>query len=115
MSVEQVRLLIPDVDEDDYIFTDEQIEGYLSMARGGSVLRAAALAVRAIANNQALLLKVIRTDDLQTNGAQVAEALRKNANDLENRADGEDDADAEDFFMVAPFEYRLDDPWRNWV
>lgn len=115
MSVEQVRLLIPDVVEEDYIFTDEQIQGYLDIARGGSVLRAAALAVRAIANNQVLLLKVIRTDDLQTNGAQVADALRKSANDLEARADGADDADAEDFFMVAPFEYRWDDPWQNWV
>lgn len=115
MSIAQVRLLIPDVDTEDPIFTDEQIESYIAMARGGSVLRAAALAMRAIANNQLLLLKVVRTDDLQVDGAKVADALRKSANDLESQADGADDADAEDFFMVAPFEYRLDDPWRNWV
>ena len=115
MSVEQVRLLIPDVDTADLIFTDEQIEGYLGIARGGSVLRAAALAMRAIANNQVLLLKVVRTDDLQTDGAKVSDALRKSANDLEAQADGADDSDAEDFYMVAPFDYRLDDPWRDWV
>ena len=106
----QVRLLIPDTATDDgtdqgsYVFSDDQIAAFLSIA-GGNILRAAAHAMVALANDQALLLKHIRTYDLAVNGPMVAEALRKSAEGLRAEADKVEDAEnLEDAFMVVNFE-----------
>lgn len=101
----QVRLLIPDVapvtqgrlpdSVPVLIFTDEQIESFLAM-NGGNVKRAAADAIDTVATDEALLSKVIKTEDLQTDGAKLLEALRKRAAALRSSAD-EDDARDHDF------------------
>lgn len=110
--VGQVRNLIPDVDESDPIFSDERIEAFLGTV-GGNVLRAAALAMRAIANEVNLILKYVKTDDLNTNGPAVAAELRQNADRFDKAADAAAGSDAGDFFEVIPFDYSLEDPWAS--
>lgn len=91
-TVSIIRTLIPDkeqVFEGDYLFSIEDIADFYTVA-GGSALRAAAFAKIAIGDSEALISKVIKTQDLSTNGAQVAEAFRKSAETLLKRADEED-------------------------
>ncbi|MCI4012373.1 hypothetical protein [Brevibacterium sp. ZH18] len=99
--VQQVRLLIADLDAgENQIFSDDQLEGFLSITRQ-SVKRAAADALDAIASSEALTSKVITTQDRSADGAKVADALRKHAAALRGRAKEEEDAeDDEPFFMA---------------
>lgn len=100
-DIGKVRLLIPDVElldnpqdfsaDPEYMFNDNQINGFISIG-GGSVLRAAAYAVDAIATNEALTLLVIKTDDKATDGAKLSSALREKAKALHAQADAEDGA-----------------------
>lgn len=80
----RVRLLISDT-ADEPIFEDEEIDAFLDLT-GSSVYRAAATALRAIAGNEAQVLKRIRLLDLDTDGAVVSEALRKLAADYDAEA-----------------------------
>ncbi|MEV7962407.1 hypothetical protein [Oerskovia paurometabola] len=99
----QVRLLISDVSTDPakVILSDGMIAGYLhrwGITDGGTkdylrgpVGRAAADALDAIATSEALVSKVIRTGDgVSTDGAKVADALRKQAVALRAQADKDD-------------------------
>lgn len=102
----QVRLLIPDTATDDgtvdgsYVFSDDQITGFLAIA-SGNILRAAAHAMVALANDSALVLKHIRTYDLAVNGPAVADALRKSAAELRDEADKTDDKEGmDDAFQI---------------
>lgn len=107
----QVRLLISDVGAIP-VLSDDQIKGYL--ARWGlaptdaptervGIARAAADALDAIATSEALISKVIRTQDLQTNGAETAAALRAHAKSLRDRADQDEFDDDGTFFGVSEF------------
>jgi hypothetical protein len=107
----QVRLLIADL-SDPPIMDDLMLEGYLSMhdyvlgepdsiGRPG-IWRAAADALDAIATSEVLTSKVIRTQDLSTDGTKVADALRKQATALRQKAD-KADAEADSFFEIIPF------------
>lgn len=97
----QVRLLINDVD-DTRVFTDGEIAAFLAM-EDGHVKRAAAQALDTIADNEALVGKAIRTQDLATDGAKVADSLRKRAAELRRQADNdEDNADDGAFFEFIP-------------
>lgn len=92
-EVGQVRLLISDVggeDKKDFIFEDNEIEAFLAMA--GGVMLAAAQALRTIAANTAMVLKVIKFMELATDGAKTADALLKTADKFEERAE-EDEED----------------------
>lgn len=101
----QVRLLIPDTATDDgtpsgsYVFTDDQIEAFLEVGKG-NILRSAAYAMLALANNEALILKHVKSYDLQVSGPAVADALRKNAGELMARAREEDDEANEGAFQI---------------
>lgn len=102
----QVRLLIPDTaqdENDEYIFTDGQIAAFLSIYKD-NIKRAAAQALDVLATDTALLLKVVRTDDLQVDGVKVAAELRARAKSLREDADADDyeDAAAEGFQVVYP-------------
>lgn len=93
-TIGQVRLLIPDVDEDNLLFTDPQVSGFLTL-EGESVRLAAAQALDVIASNEAMISKVIRTQNLQTDGAKLAQALMARATSLRQQAAegyGDDDA-----------------------
>lgn len=73
----KVRLLIGDTDTDDVdrqIFSDAEISAFLAM-QSGVVALAAADALEAIATRQALILKVVKIGDRQTDGAKLSDAL----------------------------------------
>lgn len=112
----QVRLLVSDVNEANFILTDEMVAGYLArygveptgpVTPRAPINRAAADALDAIASSEALVSKVMQTvDGLQTDGAKVANSLRTRADSLRRQADREDDmtVDGEDaYFGVVPF------------
>lgn len=89
---DQVRLLISDVGGDDgsFIFSDTEVLTFLTM-RNQDVFLAAALALRTMAGNEALVSKAITFLELKTNGPAVAEAFRNLANDYEQLAEDESD------------------------
>jgi hypothetical protein len=99
MAIPEVRALIPDLDTTDPIFTDDEITLYLTLFANNS-LRAAAVAILAVANNEALLKKM-HTDDLGFDGPAGADALRKNAMALLAEADRQDGALADEAFIIA--------------
>jgi hypothetical protein len=85
-DVDTVRLLIADLpaDEDDRLFTDDEIQAFLDLE--GGVRRASAQALDTIATSEVLVSKVIKTQDLTTDGAKVAAELRARAADLRRQA-----------------------------
>lgn len=92
--IRQIRTLIADVATPPLI-DDQTLQTYLEMqgwedGARWAVKRAAADALEAIATSEVLTSKVIRTQDLSTDGAKVADALRKQAESLRSRADDED-------------------------
>lgn len=95
----RVRLLIADTDVNNLVLDDEQILGFLEI-HGGNVKRAAAAALDTIASSEALLSKKIRTQDRQTDGPAVADALRAHAKALRAEADAEDTQEEESFFLL---------------
>lgn len=109
----QIRALIPDVEQVDYsdsgvseyMFSDAHLRGLHTIASGeGSarIYRAAASALRALAVSEGLIQKVIRTEDLQTDGAKLASALLAGAKQLEDRADSAEE-DSE-IMMIVDFQ-----------
>ncbi|MGP9528149.1 hypothetical protein [Glutamicibacter sp. AOP5-A2-18] len=92
--IKYVRVLIADMATPPLI-DDQTLQTYLEMqgwedGARWAVYRAAADALEAIAVSEVLVSKVIRTQDLSTDGAKVADALRKLAETLRSRADDED-------------------------
>lgn len=90
----EVRLLISDVSEPP-IFSDAEIQAFLAL-RKNNATRAAASALMAIAANEALLYKYLRTDDLTVDGVKGATEIRLQARQLENQAD----SDEAEFFAI---------------
>lgn len=91
-QIYQVRVLVPDTEavfDGQTLFTDDEIDTYLTIGNG-NILRAAAYAILAVASSEAIISKVIKTQDLSTSGAQVADALRLTAKELLARADTEE-------------------------
>jgi hypothetical protein len=88
-DVGTVRLLISDTSPENggRIFTDTEIQAFLDL-EGGAVKLAAAQALDAIASNEAMVSKRIRTLDLQTDGPAVAKALRDHAANLREQIVG---------------------------
>lgn len=103
-EIRRVRLLISDtaLDPDNRIFSDSEIQDFLDL-EAGHVKPAAAAALLAIAVNEALVLKVITTRNLTTDGAKLAAELRAGAKDLraQHVADLENDDDG--YFEVVQF------------
>ncbi len=113
----QVRLLVSDVNEANFILTDEMVDGYLArygvsafdpVTPRAPINRAAADALDAIASSEALVSKVMQTvDGLQTDGAKVANSLRTRADSLRRQADREEEQTADGaqdaYFGVASF------------
>jgi len=113
VSIQQVRDMIPDIEEIDwrddgepsFLFTDAQIQTYLDLNRN-NVKRAAADAVDVLGTSEAYISKVIKTEDLQTDGAKVANALFVRAQNLRRSADEEDQRDDFAFFDRVSFRPR---------
>lgn len=106
----QVRVLIPDLrkledlrdlrNEPRYLFTDDEILAFLAI-NNGNVKRAAADACDAIGMDKALQLLVLKTDDKQTDGAKLLDAIVKRAKTLREQAK-EDDENNLSFDVVMP-------------
>lgn len=109
---DDVRLLIADTAAATRMFSLRQIAQFLRL-NGDNVRRAAAQALDVMASNEAMVSKVIKTKDLSTDGAKVADALRKQAAELRRQADdGEDSGDDASGFEIAEFEpYPCRPPW----
>lgn len=106
----QVRVLIPDLrkledlrdlrNEPRYLFTDDEILAFLAV-NNGNVKRAAADACDAIGMDKALQLLVLKTDDKQTDGAKLLDAIVKRAKTLREQA-REDEKNNLCFDVVQP-------------
>jgi hypothetical protein len=106
----QVRVLIPDLrkledlrdlrNEPRYLFTDDEILAFLAI-NNGNVKRAAADACDAIGMDKALQLLVLKTDDKQTDGAKLLDAIVKRAKTLREQAK-EDDENNLSFDVILP-------------
>lgn len=106
----QVRVLIPDLrkledlrdlrNEPRYLFTDNEILAFLAV-NNGNVKRAAADACDAIGMDKALQLLVLKTDDKQTDGAKLLDAIVKRAKTLREQAK-EDDENNLSFDVIMP-------------
>lgn len=121
-SVGRVRKYVPDLvllddpkdptAEPQYYFSDDEISGFIAEYTDASdrptisqVKRAAADIIDALANNEALVLKKIKTEDLETDGPATANALRAGAKALRAQADEEDANNEPWFFDVIPFRH----------
>jgi len=102
---DDVRLLIPDLaPAPNQIFADNQIEQFLTLS-DQKVFLAAARALEVVAADQALVYKIVRTDDLSINGVtgavQVLLERAKGLRDDQVKADIESAPD-EGFVLVFP-------------
>lgn len=113
-AIGQVRLLIPDTeqlgDTPAYLFSDPQIQAFLTLY-SNNVKRAAAQAKLVLATSEALINKVIKTYDFQTDGAKLGAELRAQAAELRAEADRDDVDDASDTFLIAGQTVKWDNSW----
>lgn len=103
-EIRRVRLLISDTDPANRIFRVDQIQDFLDLE--GHVKLAAATALETIARSEVLISKVIKTQDLTTNGAAVAKELRESAGELRRQvieAEGDADSGFDVVDFVDPF------------
>lgn len=77
----------------DYLMSDGLLQSYLVM-NGDKLYGAASDALLALAANEALVSKKIRTEDLSTDGSVIANSLRQIAQEYRNRQKEEDLEDA---------------------
>jgi len=87
-----IRMIIQDIDIELAMFSDAAITRLLGL-NGNDVRLAAAAALDIMASNQAMILKVIRTLDLSTDGPSVARALREHATQLRADVEAADSSD----------------------
>lgn len=114
IAVRRVRLLIPDKEaifgdaENEYLFTDDDIADFLALG-SGNVKWAAGLAKMTVGSSEALILKVIKNYETQTNGATLArEWLRMGQALIEEGKEESDAAGFSYFEIIFPedeFEY----------
>lgn len=101
---DKVRLLISDVggeDDESFIFTDDEINTFLGME--SNLYRAAAVALRTLAANEALVHKRIQFLELKTDGPAVAKELREQATAMEERADATEPMEIAELRYLDPF------------
>jgi hypothetical protein len=86
--ITKVRALIPDIERLDnpsdptlpaeYLFSDQHLQTFLDLFED-NVFLAAAQALDTLASSEALISKVMQSDDLKTDGAKTAAALKAQA------------------------------------
>lgn len=113
-TIGQVRLLVPDTeqlgDSPTYLFSDPQIQALLALY-SNNVKRAAAQAKLVLATSEALINKVIKTYDYQTDGAKLGAELRAQAAELKAEADRDDLDDSSDTFTIVNNTVKWDNSW----
>lgn len=103
-DVQKVRALYGDVAPDvngEYVIPEEQITMFLEIA-GGDALLAASFACGAIAGSELYLQRVLRTEDLQIDGAKAASEWRLRAKDLAEQSKQVDRGDLTVDFVYFP-------------
>lgn len=97
------------------ILSDDDIDTFLTLEGGN--YRAAATALETIATNQALILKVMKVLDVQTDGAKLAAELRARAQQLRKSAEEAEEATADgwDWAEMVPNEFAARERLRNQV
>ena len=108
-----IRVLLPDVDEDNVIFVDEELQAFLTI-ESNSIRRATALALETLATNEAYVQKVVKLWNLSTDGAKTADFLLKRATKLREQA-LEDEAREDTLFDYAELGYEPFGVVRRWV
>ncbi len=91
----QVRLLIPDRKEGKQLFSDVEIECFLSL-EGNVVKRTAALALETMATDVAMTLKYIETNSLKVDGSKPAQVCLSRAKMLREQSAPEPEVTNED-------------------
>lgn len=119
-AIGQVRLLIPDTEQlanpvdpsaaASYLFSDPQIQALLSLY-SNNIKRSAGQAKLILATSEALINKVIKTNDLSTDGAKLAAELRAQATMLMAEADKDDAEDSYDSFTIVGNSEAWDNSW----
>lgn len=94
-DIGRVRRTIPDRVEEDGFWTDEEIQSFLDDEDGWR--RATALALETMASDAAIVDRVIKIQNLTTDGAAVSRALMARALQLRTQAQ-EADASSGDAF-----------------
>lgn len=96
-DVGKVRLLLNDVSEP-WVFTNAEIQAFLDLE--GGIKLAAAQAIDSQATNEALAAKVFRdADGKSSDGAKLADAMRKHAAALRAQVRAAADTDDDEFFF----------------
>lgn len=101
-AVDQLRLLLNDVDEATMVFTDTELRTFLAL-EGGIIKLAAAQAIDTNADDQALASKVLRTQDVTTDGAKLAQVLHARAEQLRAQHDRALEAADDGFFGIVEY------------
>lgn len=96
----QVRLLLSDI-ASPWVFSDAEIEAFLAM-EGDSVKLAAAQAIDTNATNQALAAKVLKDHQLTTDGAKLADSMRRHAAALRAQVVASATDEDEGYFEIIP-------------
>lgn len=105
-EIRKVRLLIPDTNAiygeggDEYIFDDGDIALYIEMGNG-NVKYAAGLAMVAVGNSEALIGKVIRNYETETDASKLQKEWRTAGLALIEEAKVEIEEGRDDFFIAA--------------
>lgn len=94
----EVRLYIPDRDEDAAMFDDVEIDVFLAQ-NGGDTLLAAASALETVASSNAMVLKVMTVLGTTTDGAKVSDSLLRRAAVLRQTAAKRDEAAGADEYV----------------
>jgi hypothetical protein len=105
-EIRSVRLLIPDTEavfgdaNEDYIFPDEDIEVFLTLGKG-SPAWAAGLAMIAVGNSEALIGKVMRNYETETDASKLQKEWRVSGLAMIEQGKADLLGEEESFFIVA--------------
>ena len=99
-TAEDLRALVRDDDEN--VFSDEQLEAAL-LASGDNLVRAAGFAFQALAAEYGQIGKSTRTDDLAIDTRGRGDTLLKVAQSYFDEATAADNAANSDYFTLVPF------------
>lgn len=102
-DIETVWLLTADTDPDNRLLASGEVQTLLDL-EGGSIKRAAAAALETIARSEVLVSKVIKSQNLSTDGAKVAAELRASAAELRRQAEQDAEDESGGFFDIVDFD-----------
>lgn len=97
-AIGKVRMVLPDKVEEDAFFSNEELEALLEVE--GNWRRATALALETIASDSAMVLQVVKVQNITTDGAAVAKALLSRASLLRKQADDADSNEDSGFDII---------------